>query len=65
MRVIADREVCVGAGQCVLSEPRLFTQDATDGRVTLLTGRPSPEWAAAVRVAAGRCPARAISLDEE
>lgn len=65
MRVIADRERCVGAGQCVLSEPRLFSQDDTDGRVALLTGLPAPEWTAAVRIAADRCPARAISLDEE
>lgn len=65
MRVIADRERCIGAGQCVLSEPRLFAQDDADGRVRLLTGRPALDWAAMVRVAADRCPARAISLDEE
>jgi ferredoxin len=64
IRVIADREACVGSGQCVLTEPRLFAQDDADGRVTLVTGRPAVEWIDGVRTAVGRCPARALSVDE-
>ena len=40
MRITADRDACVGSGQCVLTEPDVFDQD-DDGLVTLLTERTS------------------------
>ncbi len=64
MRIQADREVCVGSGQCVLTEPAVFDQSDDDGRVQLLTQRPGPQYAQAVRDAVDLCPSRALSLVE-
>ena len=36
VRIIADRNRCVGAGQCVLSAPDVFDQSDEDGRVVIL-----------------------------
>jgi len=36
VRVLADRDRCVGAGQCVLSAPDVFDQSDQDGRVLIL-----------------------------
>ena len=36
VRVIADRDRCIGAGQCVLSAPDVFDQSDDDGRVVIL-----------------------------
>lgn len=41
MRIVVDRDVCIGAGQCVLAAPEVFDQDSGDGRVILIT--PDPE----------------------
>ena len=40
MHITADRERCVGAGQCVLAAPAVFDQD-DDGLVAPLTVDPS------------------------
>jgi len=64
MKVQADRNVCVGAGMCALTAPRVFDQDADDGRVQLLDPTPPPEEQPAVREAAELCPSGAISLLE-
>ncbi|WP_030903572.1 ferredoxin [Streptomyces sp. NRRL F-5126] len=61
MRIKADTDVCVGAGQCVLTEPAVFDQD-DDGFVTLLTDRPGDEAAARCRTAVSLCPSRALSI---
>ncbi|MDF3288078.1 MULTISPECIES: ferredoxin [Streptomyces] len=65
MRIQADREVCVGSGQCVLTEPAVFDQSDDDGRVRLLAERPGPEYAKTVREAVDLCPSRALSLGED
>ncbi|WP_338019437.1 ferredoxin [Saccharothrix deserti] len=57
-RVVVDRETCVGSGNCVFAEPRVFDQDEVDGRVVLRADTPSALTAKAV---AG-CPVRAITL---
>ena len=31
MRIVADTDVCVGAGQCVLADPTVFDQNEDDG----------------------------------
>ncbi|MFI9045932.1 ferredoxin [Streptomyces sp. NPDC053427] len=64
MELRVDRERCCGAGMCALTAPEVFDQDAEDGRVLLLLPRPPHEHRAAVREAAGLCPAGAISLVE-
>ncbi|WP_320783237.1 ferredoxin [Streptomyces sp. CRN 30] len=58
----ADRERCVGAGQCVLAAPDVFDQDDTDGRVRVLEPRPPAARSGAVREAVRACPSGALSV---
>ena len=64
MRIVADQSRCAGAGQCVLTDPALFDQSEDDGAVLLLETEPTARHHAAVRLAAGICPGRAISVDD-
>lgn len=64
MRIEIDRDVCIGAGQCALTAPEVFTQD-DDGFSELLPGHdgagsdaPVEEVEEAVRA----CPVQAISI---
>jgi ferredoxin len=65
MRISADRDVCIGSGQCVLTEPAVFDQGEEDGLVVLLTDRPGEEAAGTVRQAVRLCPAQALSVTED
>jgi ferredoxin len=65
VRVVADTTVCVGAGQCVLSEPEVFDQDESDGTVVVLAEQPGEAQLAGVREAVDVCPSQALSLTEE
>jgi ferredoxin len=60
--VAADPELCCGSGQCAALVPAVFGQSEHDGTVLLLDPRPPSRLAAAVRAAANRCPARAITV---
>ncbi|MEV6345916.1 ferredoxin [Actinoplanes sp. NPDC051851] len=63
MRIVADRDRCVGAGQCVLVDPDAFDQSDEDGLVILT--RPTPgagDEIARAREAVTVCPGRALSL---
>ncbi|MGW0182238.1 ferredoxin [Nocardia sp. NPDC003345] len=62
MRIVVDRERCIGSGMCVLTAPDVFDQDEADGRVLTSTGTPVPEREPAVHEAAQMCPAGAIIL---
>jgi ferredoxin len=62
VRIVVDRERCIGAGQCVLTEPSVFDQSDADGRVELLIDRPGPELLPDVREAVALCPGHALSL---
>ncbi|MEV6630528.1 (4Fe-4S)-binding protein [Actinoplanes sp. NPDC051470] len=64
MRIKADTGVCVGAGQCVLTDPDVFDQD-DDGIVALLTDRPEGEAERRARDAVMLCPSQALSIIEE
>ncbi|MER5855842.1 ferredoxin [Streptomyces sp. NPDC059688] len=63
MHIEIDRDVCIGAGQCALAAPRVFTQD-DDGYSTLLPGREDGAGDAMVREAVRACPVHAITLPE-
>ncbi|MBI1757949.1 MAG: (4Fe-4S)-binding protein [Actinobacteria bacterium] len=65
MRIVMDREYCVGSGQCVLSAPELFDQSEEDGRVLLRTARPEPAAIDRSRIAVDLCPSRALSLADD
>jgi ferredoxin len=61
MHIKADREICIGAGNCVFSAPEVFDQH-DDGTVALLDPDPTAEHDESVRAAVVRCPSGAISL---
>ncbi|WP_375432816.1 ferredoxin [uncultured Friedmanniella sp.] len=61
MRVEAEPDVCIGAGNCVLSAPEVFDQDE-DGIVQVLQAEVPAGQEDAAREAVERCPARALSL---
>jgi ferredoxin len=62
MKIHVKHEVCIGAGQCVVSAPEVFDQNDDDGLVVVLDESPAPELHARVREAARVCPARVIEL---
>jgi ferredoxin len=64
MRIIADREACVGAGQCVLSADTVFDQDDDDGRVLLLSALADGD-VDGVEQAVLLCPAQALTLADD
>jgi ferredoxin len=63
MKIIADLTRCVGAGQCVLTEPALFDQDPEDGTVVVLDDRPAGDLARAAQDAVRVCPSQALSIE--
>lgn len=63
LRIVADADVCVGAGQCALVAEQHFDQD-DDGIVMVLAEHVDPDDRD-VRRAVALCPARAISLRDE
>ncbi|PRY44653.1 ferredoxin [Umezawaea tangerina] len=62
MKLIADVGRCVGAGQCVLTEPDVFDQSEDDGTVVVLVDEPEGDQLEHVREAVRVCPSQAISL---
>ncbi|MCY4394880.1 MAG: ferredoxin [Rhodospirillaceae bacterium] len=64
LKVIVDRERCVGSGECVFTAPGIFDQDDDDGIVMLLTDTPEEALWDAARRAARQCPAKAIMVEE-
>lgn len=65
MRIVTDTGRCVGAGQCALTEPRVFDQSDEDGTVVLLTDQADGDVLDNVREAIDLCPSQALSLKEE
>jgi ferredoxin len=64
VKIIVDTDRCVGAGQCVLTEPELFDQSEDDGTVVVLNGTPEGELVEKAREAVHVCPGQALSLEE-
>ncbi|MFE7463334.1 ferredoxin [Streptomyces sp. NPDC057499] len=62
MRIGIDKGRCIGAGQCALTAPKVFTQD-DDGFSELLPGYEDALDGATVREAVRVCPVQAISID--
>jgi ferredoxin len=62
-RIVADLDRCVGAGQCVLTDPDAFDQSDDDGTVVILRDNPTDDEALKrAQVAVEICPSRALSL---
>ncbi|GHE50170.1 ferredoxin [Streptomyces longispororuber] len=64
MRIAIDTDRCIGAGQCVLTAPRVFTQD-DDGFSEVLPGGLDGAGDPMVREAARACPVQAITVADE
>ncbi|MET8749965.1 ferredoxin [Streptomyces sp. NPDC004667] len=64
MRISVDQDRCIGAGQCALTAPQVFTQD-DDGFGEVLPGREDGHGSALVREAARACPVSAITVEED
>jgi ferredoxin len=65
MRIVTDTGRCVGAGQCALTEPRVFDQSEEDGTVVLLTDQADGDVLDNVREAIDLCPSQALALKED
>jgi ferredoxin len=63
MKAEANREVCIGAGMCVLTAPTCYDQDDA-GTVVVLQADVAAEDEQSVRDAADSCPSGAISFVE-
>ncbi|MFC7673624.1 ferredoxin [Mycolicibacterium sp. GCM10028919] len=61
MRVEADRDACISAGNCVMTADDFFDQD-DDGIVVVLQSDVSAAAEAKVREAVTLCPASALRL---
>ena len=63
MKIAADRDVCIGSGNCVLTAPQVFDQDDDEGLVVVLTTSDvDPADADAIRDAVAHCPSGALRL---
>jgi ferredoxin len=62
MHIEADRDVCVGAGNCVLTLPQVFDQDEDEGLVMLLDPDPGDAAGELVGRAVRLCPSGALRI---
>lgn len=63
MRIEADRDLCISAGNCVMSAPAVFDQD-DDGIVEVLVDEVPEGEVPHVRDAVKLCPAEALRLSD-
>lgn len=63
MRIHANRDVCIGAGMCVMTADRYFDQD-DDGSVVITTPDVPVADQEQVRRAVALCPSGALSITE-
>jgi ferredoxin len=64
VKIEANRDVCIGAGNCVLAAEDVFDQD-DDAIVVVLQEQPSADQETEVRNAVAQCPSGALSLVED
>ncbi|MHC5908861.1 ferredoxin [Streptomyces sp. S6] len=61
MHIDIDTDTCIGAGQCALTAPKVFTQD-DDGYSTLVPDGTDHLDDPLIREAARACPVQAITV---
>ena len=61
MKVVADRDICIGAGMCVMTTDAVFDQD-DEGIVVVLTEQIPADDEMRVRNAVGLYPSGALSI---
>jgi ferredoxin len=65
LKITADRELCIGSGNCVFVAPDVFDQDEEQAHVLLRTSSPPEELRAEISEAISGCPVSALSLAED
>ncbi|MCS0639627.1 ferredoxin [Streptomyces sp. LP05-1] len=65
MQVRVEKDRCCGSGQCVMAAPGVFDQSEDDGLVLLRPGGAEQAARADLELAAGLCPAGAITVRED
>jgi ferredoxin len=65
VRIVGDRDVCVGAGMCVLTAPDLFEQDDEDGLVVVKREHLAEAALRVAENAVDQCPSGALSLHDD
>ena len=63
MKVAADRDVCISAGNCVMAAGALFDQDE-DGIVVVLVDEVPEGEEDSAREAVRLCPSQALQVDD-
>lgn len=63
MRIVVDREACMGYANCVIESPDLFDVD-DDDKVVLLVDDPDESFREAAERAARVCPAVALRVED-
>jgi len=64
MEIHANRSTCIGAGQCVFTDPGTFDQD-DNGLVVVVRSEPaSSDEIARAREAVDLCPSRSLAIVE-
>jgi ferredoxin len=63
MKIILDRDRCVGHGLCVLEAPDLFDIGDDSGLAVILNERPEGEDVGAAESAVAGCPERALTIE--
>ena len=64
MKILINRDKCVGAGQCVLAAPEIFQQSEDDGLVVVRLSEPPEHLHDSARAAANLCPALVITVTD-
>jgi ferredoxin len=59
LRVVVDRELCMGSGLCIVYAPNTFAHDEESKAVA---AEPAPDSADTLAVAVDACPTGALSL---
>lgn len=62
MIVKANKDACIGSGQCVLLCPSVFAQDEDTGIVEIKQVNPPAELREAVTYAVSQCPTQALTI---
>lgn len=62
LHVSVNLGLCVSSGNCAMSAPAVFGQEADDGVVRLLDPHPGRQLQDSVELAEDLCPVRAIHL---
>ena len=63
MKIVIDRNRCIGAGMCVGIAPHLFQLD-DKGKLNVLVEEPGEDQRATIEAAEACCPVEAISMSD-